>query len=133
MRNDILHREDNAGAKMECKHLTEELLDFKYNATKYLRYGDRGQINYPDAEIMRWMNTRKEGMLKMLRGWRQQYQLEVTLDAKKQCALTKFGFRPSDQAGRQAKATSHAPDAADKLGAECAGGCARQTEVCLVP
>ena len=42
MRNDILHREDSAGAKIVSKHLTEELLDFKYNATEYLRYGDRG-------------------------------------------------------------------------------------------
>ena len=42
MRNDILHREDSAGAKMTSKYLTEELLDFKYNATEYLRYGDRG-------------------------------------------------------------------------------------------
>ena len=92
MRNDILHREDSAGAKMASKHLTEELFDFKYNATEYLRHGDRGQIDYPDAEIMRWTNTRKEGMLKMLRGWCRQYQMEVTLDAKKQRALTKFGF-----------------------------------------
>ena len=92
MRNDILHREDSAGAKMASKHLTEELLDFKYNATRYLRHGDRGQIDHPDAEIMRWTNTRKEGLLKMLRGWRRQYQMEVTLDTKKQCALTKFGF-----------------------------------------
>ena len=42
MRNDILHREDSPGAKIASKHLTEELLDFKYNATEYLRYGDRG-------------------------------------------------------------------------------------------
>ena len=36
MRNGILHREDSAGAKMASKHLIEELLDFKYNATEYL-------------------------------------------------------------------------------------------------
>ena len=102
MRNDILHREDSAGAKMASKHLTEELLDFKYNATQYLRHGDRGQIDYPDAEILRWTNTRKEGLLKMLRGWRRQYQMDVTLDAKKQCALTRFGFtaeRPGGENG----------------------------------
>ena len=38
-------------------------------------------------------------MLKLLRHWRRQYQLETTLEAKKQRALTKFGFtteRPTD-------------------------------------
>ena len=64
--NDILHREDSTGAKMTNIHLTEELLDFKYNATEYLRHGDRGQIDYSDAEIMRWIIKRKEGQLKML-------------------------------------------------------------------
>ena len=61
------------------------------------------QIDYPDAAIIRWTNTRKEGMLKMLRGWRQQYQMEVTLDAKKQCVLTKFGFtaeHPDSETGQ---------------------------------
>ena len=53
MRNNIFHREESAGTKMTNKHLTEELLDFKYNVTEYLRHGDRGQINCPDAEIMR--------------------------------------------------------------------------------
>ena len=66
MINDILHREDSAGAKIVSRHLTEELLDFKYNATECLRCGDRGQIDYPDAEIMRWTIKRKEKMLKML-------------------------------------------------------------------
>ena len=37
MRNDILHREDSAETKMTSRHLTEELLDFKYNATEYLQ------------------------------------------------------------------------------------------------
>ena len=41
---------------------------------------------------MRWTNTRKEGMLKMLRGLRRQYLMETTLEVKKQRALTKFGF-----------------------------------------
>ena len=59
MRNDILHREDSVGDKMTSKHLTEELFDFKYNATEYLRQGDRGQINYPNAEIIRWTIKRK--------------------------------------------------------------------------
>ena len=99
MRNDILHREDSAGAKIVSKHLTEELLDFKYNTTGYLRHGDCGQIGYPDAEIICWTNKRKGEMLRLLRRWRQQYQLETTLQAKKQRALTKFGFtaeRPTD-------------------------------------
>ena len=65
MRNDILHREDSAGAKIVSKHLTEELLGFKYNATEYLCHGDRGQNDYPDAEIMRWTIKCKEGMLKL--------------------------------------------------------------------
>ena len=63
MRNDILHREDSAGAKMTNRHLTEELLNFRYNATEYLRQGDQGQIDYADAEIMRWTIKRKEGLL----------------------------------------------------------------------
>ena len=99
MRNNILHREDSARAKITNKHLTEELLDFKYNATEYLRHGDRGQIDYPDAEIIRWTIKRKGDMLNLLRRWRRQYQLETTLEAKKQRALTKFGFtaeRPND-------------------------------------
>ena len=88
---------------MASKHLTEELLDFKYNATEYLRCGDRVQIDYPDAEIMRWTNTRKEGLLRLLRRWRRQFQLEITLDAKKKHALTAFGFtaeRPDGESGR---------------------------------
>ena len=103
MGNDILHRADSAGAKMANKHLTEELLGFKYNATEYLRHENRGQNEYPDAEIMRWVSTQKEDFLKMFRHWRQQYQMETTLEAKKQCALTKFGFtaeRPDDKIGR---------------------------------
>ena len=51
---------------MANKHLTEELLDFKYNATEYLRQGDRRQIDYPDAEIMCWTIKCKEGILEML-------------------------------------------------------------------
>ena len=38
-------------------------------------------------------------MLSLLRRWRRQYQLETTLEAKKQRALTKFEFtaeRPAD-------------------------------------
>ena len=70
MRNDILHREDSAGAKMTSRHLTEEFLDFKYNATEYLRHGDRGQIDYPDAEIIRWTIKRKREMRSLLRRWR---------------------------------------------------------------
>ena len=41
---------------------------------------------------MRWRIKRKEGLLKILRLWRRQYQLETTLEAKKQRALMKFGF-----------------------------------------
>ena len=84
---------------MASKHLTEELLDFKYNVIECLRHRDGGQIDYPDAEIIYWTNKRKEEMLKLFRRWRQQYQLETTLEAKKQRALTKFGFtaeRPTD-------------------------------------
>ena len=92
VRNDILHRENSAGANMTSKHLTEELLDIKYNATEYLRPEDRGQIDYPDAVIMRWTIKHKERMLKMLRDLRRQYQLELALDAKRQSVLTKFGF-----------------------------------------
>ena len=77
---------------MTSKYLTEELLDIKYNATEYLRPEDRGQIDYPDAVIMRWTIKHKEKMLKMLNGWRRQYQIELTLDAKRQSMLTKFGF-----------------------------------------
>ena len=95
MRNDILHREDSAGAKMTSRHLTEELLDFKYNATEYLRHGDRGQIDYPDAEIIRWTIKRKGEMLSLLRRWKRQYQLETTLEAKKQRALTNLGSQLS--------------------------------------
>ena len=103
MKKHILCQEDSAGAKMASKHLTEELLDFKYTTTQYLRCGDRGQIDYPDAEIMCWTNTRKEGKLKMLRGWRRQYQMETTLEPKKQRALTQFGFtaeQPDGEIGR---------------------------------
>ena len=67
MRDDILHREDSACAKMTNKHLTEELFDFKYNGTENLCNEDRGQIDYSNAEIMRWIIKRKEGQLKMLR------------------------------------------------------------------
>ena len=62
------------------------------NATEYLRPEDHGLMDYPDAEIMRWTIKHKEKMLEMFRRWRHQYQMEVTLDAKKQRALTKFGF-----------------------------------------
>ena len=92
MRNNILHREDSAGANMASKYLTEELLDFMYNATKYLRHGDHRQIDCPDAEIICWANKRKGEILKLLRHWRWQYHLETTLEAKKQRALTKFAF-----------------------------------------
>ena len=57
------------------------------------------KIGYPDAEVIRWTNKRKGEMLKLLRRWRRQSQLEITLEAKKQRALTKFGFtaeRPTD-------------------------------------
>ena len=92
MRNDILHREDSAGAKMTSRHLTDELLEIKYNATEYLRPEDRGQIDYPDAVIMRWTIKHKRKMLRMFKDWCRQYQLELALDAKRQSVLTKFGF-----------------------------------------
>ena len=72
-----------------------QLLDFKYNATEYLRQGDRGQIDYPDAEIIRWTIKRKGEMLSLLRRWKRQYQLETTLEAKKQRALTNLGSQLS--------------------------------------
>ena len=77
---------------MASGHLNEELLNFKYNATEYLRFGDRGQLDYPDPDRMYWTNTRKEDTLKMLRRWRWHYQMKITLEEKKQRALTKFGF-----------------------------------------
>ena len=52
---------------------------------------------------MCWTNTRKEGLLKMLRGWHGQYQMETSLEAKKQHALTQCGFtaeRPGGDTGR---------------------------------
>ena len=73
MRNGIFHKTDSADAKMASKHPTEELRDSKYNVTKYLRYGDRGRIDYSATEIMCWTNKQTEGLLKMLRRWRQQY------------------------------------------------------------
>ena len=100
MRNDILHREDSAGTKMANKHLTEELLNFRYNATEYLRHRDRGKIDYSDAEIMRWTIKRKEGMLKLLRRWRSQYQMEITLKTKINMRSRSLGPQPSDQTGR---------------------------------
>ena len=69
---------------------------------EYLHYGDRGKIDYPKAEIMRWTKSTKEGMLNMLRKWRRQYQVETRSDAKRQRALTKFGFtaeRPDNDDG----------------------------------
>ena len=74
-----------------------------YNATEYLRHGDRRSIDYPNAEIMRWTNAKKEDMLGTLWRWRRQYQMESTLETKKQRALTKFGFtaeRPDREIGR---------------------------------
>lgn len=38
MRNNILHHKDSADSRMANKQLTEELLDFKYNADDYLHY-----------------------------------------------------------------------------------------------
>ena len=106
-------------------------VDFKYNATEYLRCGDRGQIDYPDAEIMRWTNKRKEGLLKILRRWRSQYHMKITLDAKKR--TQSLGSQLSNQMEQMAKAMPHAPGAADELGMGGAGGCAYQTDVCLMP
>ena len=86
MRNDILHRGDSAGTKMTSKHLTEELLDFKYNATKYLRQGDRGQIDYPL--------------------WTQRSKVRSR----------SLGSQLSDRTGRMTSTMSHAPGATDGLG-----------------
>ena len=61
----------------------------------------------------------------MLRHWRRQYQVETTLEAKKQRALTKFGFTAERPDGRTAKAMSHAPGVANELGMGGVGGCAR--------
>ena len=52
---------------------------------------------------MRWTIKSKEKRLEMLGRWRRQYQMEITLDAKKQRALTQFGFtaeRPDRENGQ---------------------------------
>ena len=98
-RNDILHHKDSAGYRMADRHLTEELLDFKHNATEYLHYGDRSKIDHPRAEIMRWTKSAKESMLNMLRKWRRQHQVETTLNGKRQRALTKYGFTAERRGG----------------------------------
>ena len=59
MQNDILHSKDSIGAEMRNKHLTEQLLHFKYNSDTMLQCGDRNQSNYPRAEILSWTRAQK--------------------------------------------------------------------------
>ena len=62
VRNGILHSKDSIGASARNAHLTEQLLQYKYNADTMLQYGDRNQIDYvtscrdpvPDASAKEW-------------------------------------------------------------------------------
>ena len=83
-------------------------------------------------------NARTEFAMLYLNDWRKRInQLEamviVTLDAKKQCALTKFGFTAERPDGETGQGNAHAPGAVDELNATCAGGCAHQTTFCFAP
>ena len=80
-------------------HLTEQLLQYKYNADTMLQYGDRNQIDYPRAEILSWTRARKSGLLKLLNRWHKRYLVAQLLETTGQRSLTAFGFTAYHAAG----------------------------------